>query len=304
MGPGPHVVKVRGTIPSKSSLRARHPEVIPSTVPNDVPRSPDRLRFQGVTGVRDRFRRVLKAFDDGRLFGTSHGSSPAAVLCLPGWARTHRDFDAALAGLDAVALDLPGFGASPPPPRPWGAAEYADAVTPVLTEMAQPSVVVGHSFGGRVAVHLAARNPGQVGALVLTGVPLLRRPGTSSPKPASVYRMARALHRRGLLGEGPMERLRQRYGSADYRHATPVMRQVLVKVLSETYEEQLATIGCPTELVWGDDDRDVPVAVAVSAHDLLATSTLTIVPGAGHLTPLSAPRELRVAVERHLRSRL
>ena len=100
-----------------------------------------------------------------------------------------------------------------------------------------------------------------------------------------------------------MEALRQRYGSADYRAASGVMRQVLVRVVNETYEDQLATIRCPTELVWGDDDTEVPVAVAEAARLVVATSTLTVLSGAGHLTPLTAPQELRAAVERHLRSR-
>ncbi|MDP9388251.1 MAG: alpha/beta hydrolase, partial [Actinomycetota bacterium] len=117
---------------------------------------------------------VLKAFAGGRLFGVAHGSGPASVLALHGWGRSAADFDAALAGLDAVALDLPGFGATPPPPQAWGGAEYAAAVAPVLDEMAPPVVVLGHSFGGRVAVHLAASRPPLVAGLVLAGVPLVR----------------------------------------------------------------------------------------------------------------------------------
>ncbi len=247
---------------------------------------------------------MLRSFADGQLFGAAHGRTPASVLGLPGWARTHRDFDATLQGLDAIALDLPGFGASPEPPEAWGAAGYAQAVAPVLDEMARPAVLVGHSFGGRVAVHLAVLRPERVAALVLTGVPLLRRPGASPAKPAWAYRSARALHRRGLVGERVMDALRERYGSADYRAAKAIMRQVLVRVVNETYEEQLVALACPVELVWGEDDAEVPVTVAEAASGLLADASLTVVPGAGHMVPRSAPGELRAALERHLRSRL
>ncbi|HZD66295.1 MAG TPA: hypothetical protein VE152_09375, partial [Acidimicrobiales bacterium] len=63
---------------------------------------------------------MLKAYDAGRLFGTRTGTGPAWVLALHGWRRSHRDFDAVLGGrsgppVDAVALDLPGFGATPAP---------------------------------------------------------------------------------------------------------------------------------------------------------------------------------------------
>ena len=247
---------------------------------------------------------MLNVFADGRLFGVVKGEPPASVLGLPGWGRTHRDFDAAFAGLDAIALDLPGFGASPEPSETWGAAGYAEAVSPVLDDMADEVVVVGHSFGGRVAVQLAAHRPERVAALVLTGAPVVRRPAAPATKASPAFRAGRFLYRRGLLGEATMERLRRRYGSADYAKAQGVMRKVLVRVVAETYEEELGAITCPVELVWGDDDADVPVTVAQAASALVADANLTVLPGAGHLTPLTAPDALRAAVERHLRTRL
>lgn len=200
--------------------------------------------------------------------------------------------------MGAVAVDLPGFGATPPPPAAWGSADYAAALVPVLAELQVPAVVVGHSFGGRVAVHLAAAQPGQVKALVLTGVPLVRQAG-GSRRPPLRYRVGRALYGRGLVGEARMETLRQRYGSPDFRAATGVMRQVLVRTVNETYDDQLRAVRCPVELVWGDDDAEVPVSVAETAAGLLARPNLTVCRGAGHLVPLTAPDALRLAIERH-----
>lgn len=245
---------------------------------------------------------MLKAFAGGRLFGTVHGTPPPRVLALHGWGRTHRDFDAVLAGLDALALDLPGFGATPEPDGVWGGEEYAAAVAPVLDGADEPVVVLGHSFGGRAAVHLAVRRPELVRALVLTGVPLVRPAGIGRHRPPVGYRLARALHRRGVLGEARMEALRQRYGSADYRAARGVMRQVHVKAVNETYEAQLRALRCPVELVWGADDADVPVSVAEAAAGLVAGARVTVLPGVGHLVPTVAAGDLRAAVDRALSS--
>ena len=243
---------------------------------------------------------MLRAYAGGRIFGVASGTGPARVLALHGWGRASKDFAAVLDGLDAVALDLPGFGATPPPPEPWGAAEYAAAIVPVVAELQPPVVVLGHSFGGRVAVHLAADRPELVAGLVLTGAPLLRRPGVTARRPALGYRVGRWLHRRGVLGEARMEVLRQRYGSADYRAASGVMRAVHVRAVNETYEAQLAAVACPVELVWGDDDAEVPLDVAREAARLLPAAHLEVVPGAGHHTPLTAPAALRDAVRRLL----
>ncbi|HXQ59468.1 MAG TPA: alpha/beta hydrolase [Acidimicrobiales bacterium] len=251
---------------------------------------------------------MLRALAGGALFGEVWGPSPPELLVLHGWGRSHGDFSAVVgptapAGpLAAWAPDLPGFGSSPAPPSAWGSAEYAAALVPLLEEApgpARPVVVLGHSLGGRLAVTLAATRPDLVRALVLTGAPVGPRTGGGRRPPAG-YRLARALHRRGLLSEARMEAGRQRHGSADYRAAEGVMRDVLVRLVNERYDDALAAIGCPVELVWGDDDAEVPVEVARRLLSVLPDATLTLCPGAGHLTPLTASDELRSAAERAL----
>jgi pimeloyl-ACP methyl ester carboxylesterase len=239
----------------------------------------------------------LKAFAGGRLFGERMGPGRPVLLALHGWGRDRSDFASPLSGLDAVAIDLPGFGASPPPPAAWGAHEYAEAILPVLDEFAGPAVVLGHSFGGRVAVCLAADHPDRVRALVLTGVPLLRPGG--GRRPPMKYRAIRSLHRAGLISEARMERVRSRYGSRDYRAASGVMRSVLVRAVNEDYERELAAIRCPVELVWGQADEEAPLAIAKQTAEMVPRARLTILAGRDHFTAL-ADGQLRAAVDKHL----
>ena len=95
-----------------------------------------------------------------------------------------------------------------------------------------------------------------------------------------------------------MEALRRRYGSDDYRAASGVMRDILVRTLAEDYTAALAALKCPVELVWGDNDAAAPLAVAQQLRDELADAHLVVCPGAGHLTPLTVPGELRAAIGR------
>jgi pimeloyl-ACP methyl ester carboxylesterase len=245
---------------------------------------------------------VLSAFAGGRFLGLRHGAAPAGVVALHGWARTHADFDAVLAGSDAAVPDLPGFGATAAPDGPWGAPEYADALAPLVEQEGRTVIVVGHSFGGRIAVLLAARRPELVSALVLSGVPLCRPPGSRAPKPPRSLQVAKALRRAGLLSADRLEARRQRSGPADYRDATGVMRDVFVRVVNETndgtYLDALDEVRCPIELVWGENDTAAPVSVARAVADRIPAAKLTVLTGVGHLTPLEAPAELRAAVER------
>jgi pimeloyl-ACP methyl ester carboxylesterase len=247
---------------------------------------------------------MLTALSDG-LFAEQFGNLPARAIALPGWMRKRDDFRRVLEGLDALAVDLPGFGGASPEPRSaGGASHYADLVTPALSQASEHLVLVGHSFGGRVAVHLAARHPDRVKGLVLTGVPLLKRDDRPAARVPIAHRVSRWAHRRGLLSDAGMEARRQRSGSTDYRASSGIMRDVLVIAVNETYEAELRTIAGGTqcvELLWGADDVDVPVRTAERAQLMLGPHTsLQVVDGVGHLVPLESPTSLRAAIERVL----
>ena len=90
------------------------------------------------------------------------------------------------------------------------------------------------------------------------------------------FRLMRSARKTHLIPEEMLERTRQRYGSADYVAAEGVMRQVLVRLLSENYEDQISRLGCPVELVWGDDDTEAPLSIARAVHGAIPGSILTV----------------------------
>lgn len=242
---------------------------------------------------------ALRSFLGGDMFAEVYGDTPPQVLALHGWGRRGNDFNAVLDGVSGIAPDLPGFGASPVPGDVIGADAYADIVAGLLESFDRPPVLVGHSFGGRVAVCLAAKHPDRVGPLVLTGVPLIRL--ETGRRPPAAYRFAKWLNRIGLFSDERLEREKKSRGSADYRAASGVMRDILVKVVNESYEGHLARITSPVQLIWGEDDTDVPVSVAEAAQALIADVTLEVVPDVGHFVPIQAPEVLRGAIEKALR---
>jgi pimeloyl-ACP methyl ester carboxylesterase len=104
----------------------------------------------------------------------------------------------------------------------------------------------------------------------------------------------------GLVGEDRMEALRQRYGSPDYRAAQGVMRQVLVRVLAGRFDDDVAALDCPVDLVWGSDDTAASAEMATRAKALIRHSTLQVLPDVGHLVPTEAPDALcRVILQGH-----
>ena len=236
----------------------------------------------------------------GDVLADRTGTSAARVLALHGWARSGDDFVRVVEGTDALAIHLPGFGRTEEPPSAWGSVEYADHLAGALREavaagtVTAPLVVVAHSFGGRVAVRLAVRHPDLVSALVLTGVPLVR--ATPPPRPRLTLRVAKRLRAAGVLPESVVEKLRRTGGSADYNAAHGVMRDVLVRVVSEDYREDLARVAVPVDMVWGEADDAAPLAGARLAAELLPDARLEVVPGAGHLLEGDLERAVRAAL--------
>ncbi|HSM44563.1 MAG TPA: alpha/beta hydrolase [Acidimicrobiia bacterium] len=239
---------------------------------------------------------ALRSFLEGALFAEMYGDGDPSILALHGWGRRGSDFAAVLEGLSGIAPDLPGFGASPAPDEAIGAEAYADIVAGMLDFFDRPPVLVGHSFGGRVAVCLAAKHPDRVGAMVLSGVPLIRL--EICRRPPFAYRVVRRLNRIGLISNERLEREKRSRGSDDYRATSGVMRDILVKVVNESYEGQLGRLQSHVHLLWGADDGDVPVSVAETADALIPDSTLEVLPGVGHMVPLQAPEALRQAIEK------
>ena len=243
---------------------------------------------------------ALRSFSGGRLFGEHYGSGEPRVVALHGWGRDRRDFVEVLEDLDAVAVDLPGFGASPPPTEVMGAAGYAEVAASLVEELGSPQVVVGYSFGGRVATVLASTRPELVAGLVLVGVPLLRPVDRPVRKTSLAYRLVRWGNRIGLISDGRLEREKRRRGSADYRAASGVMRDILVRVVNETYENDLVLVACPVRMVWGADDREVPLEVAHRSAGLLGDVEVDVVEHCGHDVTREAPDRIRLAIERLL----
>jgi pimeloyl-ACP methyl ester carboxylesterase len=183
-------------------------------------------------------------------------------------------------------IDLPGFGEAPVPPDSWGTVEYADLVQQYILERLQtPSILVGHSFGGRVSVRVASRRLPQVRELVLLGVPGLPRPALSRRSlRAWRIRMLRRLliALKPVIGDRGVRWHTARFGSKDYQ-AAGALRPILIRTVNEDLTESVRTIACPTLLVWGTDDTETPPWLARRYAELLgAKATLVLLPHKDH----------------------
>jgi len=224
---------------------------------------------------------MLTSLADGRLLAEKTGATPPVVVALHGWQRTAADFAPIVAGLDAVAPNLPGASpAAEPPSEVWGSPEYAELVADAIRPFG-PVVILAHSFGGRVAVHLAVKHPELVRGLVLTGVPLVRL--GVAPRASFGFRLLKRLASMGLVSQKRLDAERRKRGSADYNAAQGIVRDIFVTLVNEDYRDVLARIDTPVRMVWGENDTSAPADAGLAASELIAGATFRVVPGGGHL---------------------
>lgn len=195
------------------------------------------------------------------------------------------------ASADIVAIDLPGFGASPEPAHPLTMTELADLVACALRDAGLEGVTaLGHSMGTQVVTELAVRHPDLVEQLVLIGP-------TINPSERSGWKQALRLVQ-DLLNDPPIVAF---VGAHMYAKAGPrwFIRK-LRSMLAHDIRQVLPDVHQPTLVVVGDEDRVTPPGWAQEVHSLLPDSSFRIAHGKGHEAMVSSAEPIAQLIREFL----
>lgn len=204
-----------------------------------------------------------------------------------------------------LVVDFPGHGKSGEPPVPWGVPEYAQQVEALLRELKLEKVrVVAHSFGGRVAIYLASHHPELVEKMVITGGAGIREPAsqTLSKRQKQYKRLKGILNFFGKipffkpLVEKLQDRLRQRYGSEDYKRLNANMRKTFVNVINQDLSELLPKIKASTLLIWGSNDTATPLWMGQKMEKEIPDAGLVVFDGRSHFAFVEEWQRFQVIV--------
>ncbi len=175
-----------------------------------------------------------------------------------------------------IILDLPGFGISDEPETAWTLDEYVDMLHELLKKLNidKPNLI-GHSFGGKISLLYASKY--EVNKLILLASPYKVKIKKPSLK-VRILKKAATLPGVGKIAE----QMKKHIGSTDYKNASPIMREILVKHVNTDLTEDAKKIKCPTFIIWGTNDEAVPVEDAYELEKLIKDSGLTIYDGCTH----------------------
>lgn len=235
-----------------------------------------------------------------------------AIIILHGWGLSADKFDALKEefisrGFDARALDMPGFGKSESPKRPFTLKDYADFLHSYIgrNSLVKP-ILVGHSFGGRVALKYQSMYPGGVGALILTGTP-----GYTPVSRKKLFlfiafaKIGRAFT--SILPFGSLRStIRQWYyyvvGAREFNRAEGTMKETFKNIVRENLVAYMRMVDVPCALVWGELDTVTPLWIAKRMREVIPHSSLIIIPAADHGVVYKQPKVFALSVENFLKS--
>jgi pimeloyl-ACP methyl ester carboxylesterase len=243
-----------------------------------------------IQGIPTRLRRV--------------GVGPEVVV-LHGWGASIEAVQSITAGLADVCavhtVDLPGFGQTGRPPGVWGVEDYSEWTRALFTSLglSRPSII-GHSHGGRIAIHLAAHHPELVDRLLLVDAAGIRPRRTAAwYRKVALAKVAKhVLNRLGSPGRAVGQRLVGYSASSDYAASDSAMRPTFVRLVNTDLTALLPDVHASTLLVWGDQDTETPLSDGETMARLIPDAGLVVFQGAGHFSYADQPQRF-TRVARH-----
>lgn len=221
------------------------------------------------------------------------GAGDRTVVILQGWGTEMSLYDSMAASISSdyrvVQFDFPGFGGSDEPREPWAVDDYADFFLQLMDKLhINKATLIGHSYGGRVIIKLASRG---VLSFDIERIVLVDSAGILPIKTPKQLRKIRRYKRLKKFYSNPLiykifhkqiDAWRNRQGSADYRNASPMMKQCMVKAVNEDLTDLLPLIKQDTLLIWGENDTATPISDGRFMEKSIPNAGLAVISNAGH----------------------
>ncbi len=202
-------------------------------------------------------------------------SSKPVILLLHGWGQDNQcfnDLKSHLKGMRSVSIDFPPFGKSQQCEN-WTIFTYANMLISLCEHLNLKNItLLGHSFGGRVAILVAAMRKEIVKKLILVS--------SAGMKPhRNICYYFRVWKYKMLKKLGFKQKNK---GSNDFIRLSEGMKKTFINVVNTHLEQYCPLIECPTLIVFGKQDTETPIYMARRLQKLISNSKLELIDFCGH----------------------
>lgn len=208
-----------------------------------------------------------------------------SVLIIPGWGTTINTYNTLINSISTYSniycLDMPGYGESEEPKEVWDLNKYVDLILEFIESQGIKEIdLIGHSNGGRIIIRMMNRKALKfnVDKIILIGsAGIVHEKSTKQKLKTKILKIGKRIFELKPLKKifpNLITKFQNKFGSADYRNASPIMKQSMVKLINEDLREELPNIKVPTLLLWGEKDTATPIEDAILMEKLIPNAGL------------------------------
>jgi pimeloyl-ACP methyl ester carboxylesterase len=210
------------------------------------------------------------------------GNGPQLVM-LHGWGVNANSFSEIVKNIkekyQVITIDLLGFGMSDEPHKPLTLDEYTESIYLLLCELKiDVPIILGHSFGGRIAIKYARIHP--VTSIILVDSAGIKHRSIKIKYRIISYKIKKHIYR--IFKPKQLKDLTNKAGSSDYRNATDIMKKTMSNVINIDLRNDIKKLKCKALILWGFKDLVTPIEDAHYMNKNIKDSKLIIFYNSGH----------------------
>lgn len=198
------------------------------------------------------------------------------MIFLHGWGQNKETFNNITKNINnstIYQLDLIGFGESHEPYKPFNLNNYCLFLEQFIKDLnIKNPILIGHSFGGRIAIKYASRNK-NIKKLILINSAGIKQKSIKRSLLVLKYKIKKKYYQitRNLI---KYNQITNTSGSIDYINSTPIMKATLSKIVNEDLKKDMRKIKTNTLLIWGKNDLVTPYKDAILMNKIIKNSKL------------------------------
>lgn len=223
-------------------------------------------------------------YQNNKIYYEVVGVGPS-IIFLHGWGSSSQNFlniiDDLIAKYKVILIDLPSFGNSPSFQNPPSIKDLHNLLDAFIKELnIEKPIIVGHSYGGRIAIEYASKNK-NISSLILIDSAGIKNNIIKNKLKVLIYKLKKRYYK---LTKNYMkyQNLITSSGSSDFKNASLIQKQMLIKAVNYNQKKLLKKIKCPTLIIFGENDLTVPLKDAYIFNKKIKNSGLVIIPNATH----------------------
>ena len=234
-----------------------------------------------------------KVFGEGKPFLILHGWNSKA----DSWDKTAQIISKK--GIKVIIPDLPGFGKTEKPKTIWNLDNYCDFVKEFVNYLNIDNFyLLGHSFGGSVAIKLSFKMP--VKKLFLAASSSIRKKNAKNKILLFFSKIFKVFSFMPLYPLARKAFYKYIVRKSDYAYTEGTMKGTFLNIIGEDLFPVLHSIKTPVVIIWGDKDSITLIENAYLMHKEIANSKLVIIPGGTHDLERKIPEALAEIITENL----